>query len=134
MTLAAPFLRIAAGRRRRRLRRVSATGVTASPRRPGHGKRRVPGVNPTQDLFGEDLFPEGLNYHPDFLSHKEEQALLRHIERLPFNEFEFHGKFFKEATTWASKGSWPSAPRGFYHLGRTRSVHFPCVAPESGSP
>ena len=58
----------------------------------------MPGVSPTQDLSGKDLFPERLNYHPDFLSHKEEQALLRHIERLPFKEFEFHGFSSKRRT------------------------------------
>lgn len=35
--------------------------------------------------------PEGFKYQPDFISADEERDLVRHIEALPFEEFEFHG-------------------------------------------
>lgn len=41
---------------------------------------------------------EGFNYSPEILSLSEEQALLKHIVRLPFKEFEFHGYFGKRRT------------------------------------
>jgi alkylated DNA repair dioxygenase AlkB len=58
----------------------------------------VPASNATLDLFGGGLLPEGMKYQPDFLMPREEQALLRHIERLPFSEFEFHGFTGKRRT------------------------------------
>ena len=45
----------------------------------------------TLDLFGQERFPQGLKYQAGFLSPEEEKSLLRHIEVLPFKEFEFHG-------------------------------------------
>ena len=39
----------------------------------------------------DTALPEGFRYQPDFLSREEEHSLLRHIEKLPFREFEFHG-------------------------------------------
>ena len=35
--------------------------------------------------------PEGFRYWPDFLSVDEERALVRHVEALPFESFQFHG-------------------------------------------
>jgi len=58
----------------------------------------VTAANSTRDLFGDDLFPEGMKYQGAFLSPEEEQALLRNIERLPFTEFEFHGFTGKRRT------------------------------------
>ena len=40
---------------------------------------------------GGPLLPEGFKYQPDFLSPQEEQDLLRHVEPLPFEEFQFQG-------------------------------------------
>jgi alkylated DNA repair dioxygenase AlkB len=45
----------------------------------------------TLDLFAVDRLPQGLRYQPDFLSREEESAVLRHMEGLPFREFEFQG-------------------------------------------
>ena len=45
-------------------------------------------------LFGDDIgpgLPEGFKYQPDFISPDEEQDLVRQIEALPFQEFQFHG-------------------------------------------
>ena len=39
-----------------------------------------------------------MKYQPDFLTAEEEQSLLRHIESLPFREFEFHGFTGKRRT------------------------------------
>jgi alkylated DNA repair dioxygenase AlkB len=52
----------------------------------------------TLDLFGAPHLPEGTKYQPDFLVPEEEHALLRHVERLPFSEFEFHGFTGKRRT------------------------------------
>lgn len=35
--------------------------------------------------------PDGFRYHEDFITHEEETALAREIEKLPLKEFEFHG-------------------------------------------
>ncbi|MBO9708782.1 MAG: alpha-ketoglutarate-dependent dioxygenase AlkB [Caulobacter sp.] len=35
--------------------------------------------------------PEGFRYRPELIGRDEEQALVRHIEALPFKPFEFHG-------------------------------------------
>ena len=35
--------------------------------------------------------PEGFKYQPDVITLDEERELVRHIEPLPFKEFEFHG-------------------------------------------
>jgi alkylated DNA repair dioxygenase AlkB len=94
----APSRRIVAGRQRLRLRPDRATGVTANPRRQGYGKERVRGADSTQDLFAEDVFPQGLKYQAEFVSPEEEQSLLRQIEHLPFREFEFHGFIGKRRT------------------------------------
>ena len=51
----------------------------------------MPRARTTLDLFGNDARPQGFRYQPDFLSHEEEQSLLRHIVPLPFREFEFQG-------------------------------------------
>src|SRR3954464_15425002 len=37
------------------------------------------------------LLPQGFKYQPDFLSLDEEQALVRQVETLPFESFQFHG-------------------------------------------
>jgi hypothetical protein len=58
----------------------------------------VPAGSATLDLFGEIALPEGMKYQPDFLTKEEEGALLRHVERLPFREFEFHGFTGKRKT------------------------------------
>jgi alkylated DNA repair dioxygenase AlkB len=44
-------------------------------------------------LFREHelALPEGFRYQPDFISPDEEHDLLRQIERLPFESFQFHG-------------------------------------------
>ena len=44
------------------------------------------------DLFGdpEDL-PEGFAYQPGLITPQEETELARHLERLPFQAFDFHG-------------------------------------------
>jgi hypothetical protein len=46
--------------------------------------------NATLDLLGKTALPECM-YRANFLSPEEEQALLRYVEGLPFQEFEFHG-------------------------------------------
>ena len=51
----------------------------------------MPGADPTQDLFAEDLFPQGLKYQAGYVGPEEEEFLLRQIERLPFRKFEFRG-------------------------------------------
>jgi alkylated DNA repair dioxygenase AlkB len=35
--------------------------------------------------------PEGFAYRPDLISREEERSLLRHLQDLPFKEFEFQG-------------------------------------------
>lgn len=45
----------------------------------------------TLDLFGASTFPEGFLYEPDLLSAAEEHSLLTELEKLPFQEFDFHG-------------------------------------------
>jgi len=42
-------------------------------------------------LFPVDNLPEGLLYHPDFLSEGEEADLVRVFRELPFQAFDFHG-------------------------------------------
>jgi alkylated DNA repair dioxygenase AlkB len=42
-------------------------------------------------LFPIDNLPEGLLYHPDFLSEGEEADLVRVFRELPFQAFDFHG-------------------------------------------
>ncbi len=42
-------------------------------------------------LFPIDNLPEGLLYHPDFLSEAEEVDLIRIFRELPFQAFDFHG-------------------------------------------
>src|SRR4051794_15568924 len=42
-------------------------------------------------LFPIDNLPEGLLYHPDFLSEAEEADLVRVFRELPFQAFDFHG-------------------------------------------
>jgi len=42
-------------------------------------------------LFPIDNLPEGLLYHPDFLSGGEEADLVRVFRELPFQAFDFHG-------------------------------------------
>ena len=45
-------------------------------------------------LFGDDTppaLPPGFKYQPDLLSPADEADLIRHLERLPFKDFEFHG-------------------------------------------
>ena len=44
-----------------------------------------------QALYPKERFPQGLKYKAGFISPEEEKSLLRHIEVLPFKEFEFHG-------------------------------------------
>ena len=39
-----------------------ATGAIANPRKPPHGKKRVPAGNATLDLFGQNSLPEGMKY------------------------------------------------------------------------
>lgn len=58
----------------------------------------MPGADPTQDLFAEDLLPQGLKHQAGFVGPEEEVSLLRQIERLPFREFEFHGFTGKRRT------------------------------------
>jgi alkylated DNA repair dioxygenase AlkB len=43
------------------------------------------------DLFGNQSVPAGFKYQPDFLSASEERDLLRHVEGLAFESFQFHG-------------------------------------------
>ena len=56
------------------------------------------GLPNQRQLFGEKTLPHGLKYQADFLSPEEERDLLRHIEVLPFKEFEFHGFTGKRRT------------------------------------
>ena len=42
-------------------------------------------------LLGLDPLPAGLAYQPDFLTAKEETALLARMADLPFKPFQFHG-------------------------------------------
>ncbi len=42
-------------------------------------------------LFPIDNLPEGLLYHPDFLSEAEEADLVQIFRELPFQAFDFHG-------------------------------------------
>lgn len=58
----------------------------------------MPGADPSQDLFADDLLPQGLKYQAGFVGPEEERSLLRQIERLPFREFEFHGFTGKRRT------------------------------------
>jgi alkylated DNA repair dioxygenase AlkB len=51
-----------------------------------------------QELFAGQRLPQGLKYQADFLSPEEERLLLRHIEVLPFKEFQFHGFTGKRRT------------------------------------
>ncbi len=39
----------------------------------------------------EPTLPEGFIYRPDFISEEEERDLVRQIEKLPFEGFQFHG-------------------------------------------
>jgi alkylated DNA repair dioxygenase AlkB len=51
------------------------------------------------DLFQPPAgLPDGLVYRPDFLSQQEERELVGHVERLPFEAFEFHGFLGKRRT------------------------------------
>jgi hypothetical protein len=79
--------------RRRKAKKAAKPGQGdrgPTPRlRPG--RKRVPSVSPTLDLFGDDALPRGFRYQEDFLNSGEEQSLLQHIKPLPFREFEFHG-------------------------------------------
>lgn len=44
------------------------------------------------DLFGESPgLPEGFFYHPDLITPEEETELVRQLEMLPFQAFDFHG-------------------------------------------
>jgi alkylated DNA repair dioxygenase AlkB len=45
----------------------------------------------TSDLFGASLLPDGFRYQANFLSPEEERRLEKRLERLPFQQFEFHG-------------------------------------------
>ena len=45
----------------------------------------------TLDLFGGTSFPEGFVYQTEVLSPADEQVLHHEIEKLPFQEFDFHG-------------------------------------------
>jgi len=40
---------------------------------------------------GDPSLPEGFKYQKDFLSSEEEQDLVRHIQSLAFENFQFHG-------------------------------------------
>jgi alkylated DNA repair dioxygenase AlkB len=51
----------------------------------------VPNANLTPDLFGNEAFPAGFIYQPDFLTDGEEQDLVHSIKDLHFREFEFYG-------------------------------------------
>jgi alkylated DNA repair dioxygenase AlkB len=51
----------------------------------------VPSANLTADLFGDEVFPAGFIYQPNFLTDEEEQDLIHSIKGLPFREFEFYG-------------------------------------------
>src|SRR5690242_4461139 len=43
-------------------------------------------------LFADSpALPEGMKYKPQFVSPQEEQDLVRQIESLPFENFQFHG-------------------------------------------
>ena len=45
------------------------------------------------DLFGAPaLGPEGFRYQPDLITTAEEADLVGHLERLPFEPFNFHGR------------------------------------------
>jgi alkylated DNA repair dioxygenase AlkB len=48
------------------------------------------GVSPGLFDTGPDL-PEGFRYEPAFLSREEERDIVRHVEALPFQAFEFQG-------------------------------------------
>jgi alkylated DNA repair dioxygenase AlkB len=39
---------------------------------------------------GKTVVPEGLRYQPALLSSNDEMALVEHVSKLPFREFEFH--------------------------------------------
>lgn len=78
--------------------RRTADGARNPLRRQPPGKNRVQSDRATLDLFADTALPEGFRYQPDFLSREEEHSLLRHIEKLPFREFEFHGFTGKRRT------------------------------------
>jgi alkylated DNA repair dioxygenase AlkB len=42
--------------------------------------------------------PEGFKYQPELISQADEQALLSEVEKLPFEEFQFHGFVGKRRT------------------------------------
>jgi hypothetical protein len=44
------------------------------------------------DLFGaNNALPEGFAYQPELITSSEETELVRHLEGLPFQAFDFHG-------------------------------------------
>ena len=44
------------------------------------------------DLCGPSIRgPEGFRYQPDLIDHEEEAGLAAHLEKLPFQPFDFHG-------------------------------------------
>ena len=98
MTSAAPSRRIAAGKRRPRLRQGRATEATANPRRRGHGKDECPALIPRRISSEKTLSagPEVLGWNS--LGPEEEGSLLGEIERLPFREFQFQGFIGKRRT------------------------------------
>jgi alkylated DNA repair dioxygenase AlkB len=58
----------------------------------------VPAGNATLDLFGERALPKGMRYQANFLTAEEERVLLRDIDGLPFQGFEFQGFTGKRKT------------------------------------
>jgi alkylated DNA repair dioxygenase AlkB len=44
-----------------------------------------------RNLFDNNLLPEGFRYEPEFLLFTEQVQLVRHLEKLPLRDFEFHG-------------------------------------------
>jgi len=54
--------------------------------------------NDQLSFLAPPTMPEGLRYAPDFLGAPEETALVRRMEALPFQPFEFHGFLGKRET------------------------------------
>jgi alkylated DNA repair dioxygenase AlkB len=46
---------------------------------------------PQPDLFAGPALPEGFRYQPDFITQRDEQALLAHMPLLDFQAFDFQG-------------------------------------------
>jgi alkylated DNA repair dioxygenase AlkB len=43
------------------------------------------------DARPAEALPDGFRYQPDFVTQREEESLIEHVQGLPFKPFEFHG-------------------------------------------